>query len=91
VDWDPVAPLVLGGDLNLRPREHPWAFDELRERFRLAPPTDSGAVDHLLARGLQVVDPPRVLPAELRDVVRPDGGRVRLSDHAFVAACFGMA
>ena len=50
------APLVVGGDMNLRPREHPWAFDELRERFGLAPPTADDAVDHLLARGLEVVD-----------------------------------
>jgi endonuclease/exonuclease/phosphatase family metal-dependent hydrolase len=90
VGWAPDTPLVLGGDLNLRPREHPWAFDELRERFGLAPPTAADAVDHLLARQLEVVVPPHQLRAEERDVVRPDGARIRLSDHAFVAGRFGM-
>ena len=91
VGWDPVTPLVVGGDMNLRPREHPWVFAELRERFGFTSPTADDAVDHLLARGLEVSDPPRRLPAEARDVVRPDGGRVRLSDHALVAARFGVA
>jgi endonuclease/exonuclease/phosphatase family metal-dependent hydrolase len=91
VGWEPDLPLIVGGDMNLRPREHPWAFEELRERYGLDPPTAADAVDHLLARGLQVVDPPRRLPAEERDVIRPDGGRVRLSDHALVAGRFGVA
>jgi endonuclease/exonuclease/phosphatase family metal-dependent hydrolase len=90
VEWDADAPLVLGGDMNLRPREHPWAFEELRERFGLAPPTAPDAVDHLLARGLEVVAPPGRLSAEARDVEWPGGGRVRLSDHALVAARFRM-
>lgn len=88
--WDARSPLVLGGDLNLRPREHPWAFDELRERWGLAPPTADDAVDHLLARGLEVVAEPRRLPAAERDVERPGGALARLSDHAPVAARFGL-
>jgi endonuclease/exonuclease/phosphatase family metal-dependent hydrolase len=91
VGWDPDTPLVVGGDMNVRPREHPWVFEELRERFGLAPPTADDAVDNLLARGLEVVDPPRRLPDDARDIVRPDGGRVRLSDHAIVAGRFGVA
>jgi endonuclease/exonuclease/phosphatase family metal-dependent hydrolase len=88
--WEPRVPLILGGDLNLRPREHPWAFEELRERFGLAPPTGDDSVDHLLARGLEIVVPPHRLPDEARDVERPGGGRARLSDHALVAARFGL-
>jgi endonuclease/exonuclease/phosphatase family metal-dependent hydrolase len=91
VDWEPDAPLVVGGDLNLRPREQPWAFAELRERLGLGPPTAPDAIDHLLARGLEVVSPPRRLPAEAREVVRADGARVRLSDHAPVEARFKVA
>jgi endonuclease/exonuclease/phosphatase family metal-dependent hydrolase len=91
VEWDAGAPLVLGGDLNLRPREQPWAFAELRERFGLAPPTGDDAVDHVLARGLRVVQPPRRLAAGEREVARADGARVRLSDHAPVEARFGLA
>jgi endonuclease/exonuclease/phosphatase family metal-dependent hydrolase len=91
VEWEPHAPLVLGGDMNLRPREHPWAFEELRARFGLAPPTADDAVDHVLARGLEVVSVPHRLRPEEREVVRPDGGRVRLSDHAPVEARFKVA
>ena len=90
VGWDPDAPLIVGGDLNLRPREHPWAFERLRAEYGLAPPTADDAVDHLLARRVDVVEPPRRLPAEARDLELRGGGRVRLSDHAVVAARFGM-
>ena len=91
VEWDAESPLVVGGDMNLRPREHPWAFAELRDRFGLAPPTADDAVDHVLARGLEVVSAPRRLRPEERDVVRDDGARVRLSDHAPVEARFKVA
>lgn len=91
VGWDAEAPLVLGGDMNLRPREHPWAFERLHERFGLAPPTSDDAVDHVLARGLDVAAAPRRLPPEAREVVRDDGARVRLSDHAPVEARFKVA
>ena len=87
-EWAPDAPLVLGGDMNLRPREHPWAFAALRDEFGLASPTADDAVDHVLARGLEVVSPPRRLRPEEREVVRGDGARVRLSDHAPVEARF---
>jgi endonuclease/exonuclease/phosphatase family metal-dependent hydrolase len=89
--WSGDDPLVLGGDFNLRPREHPWAFAELRERFGLAPATADDAVDHLLVRGAEVVDPPRRLPAPARERVRVDGFRIRLSDHALVAASLRVA
>ena len=35
-EWAGEAPLVFGGDLNLRPAETPAAFEQLRERFGLA-------------------------------------------------------
>ena len=85
------SPLVVGGDMNLRPREHPWAFAELRDRFGLAPPTADDAVDHLLARGARNRLPPRRLRADEREVVRADGARVRLSDHAPVEARYKVA
>jgi endonuclease/exonuclease/phosphatase family metal-dependent hydrolase len=91
VEWDADAPLVVGGDMNLRPREHPWAFEELRARFGLAPPTADDAVDHVLARGVEVVAAPRRLAPEEREVERADGARVRLSDHAPVEARFSLA
>jgi endonuclease/exonuclease/phosphatase family metal-dependent hydrolase len=86
-DWAGDSPLLFGGDLNLRPAESPEVFDELRERFGLAAPTAPGAIDHLLARGLEALDPPVPWPAERREV-REDGLAVRLSDHAPIGARF---
>ncbi len=83
-------PLVLGGDLNLRPADHRAAFDELRDRFGLAPPTGPKAIDHLLARDLDVVERPAALPAAARELRGPGGLAIRLSDHAPVAAAFGL-
>lgn len=83
-------PLILGGDLNLRPAQHPHAFAEVERRFGLAPPTAPRAIDHLLARGLEVVEPPRALAAADRELDWQDGRRIRLSDHAPVTAAFGM-
>ena len=83
-------PLLLGGDLNLRPAREPGAFEELREEFGLAPPTSPHAIEHLLARGLVPHDAPRALPAAAREVDGPAGLRLRLSDHAPVTASFGL-
>jgi len=84
--WAGSLPLVLGGDLNIRPDEEPEVFDALRERFGLAPPTAPDAIDHLLARGLEVVEPPRRLAVAERELREPGGRRIRLSDHAPVVA-----
>ena len=83
-------PLVFGGDLNLRPAREPRAFADLGDRLGLAPPTGPHAIDHLLARGLDVVEPPRALPATAREVPEAGGLLVRLSDHAPVTAAFGV-
>jgi hypothetical protein len=63
---------------------------ELRERFGLGEPTGPNAIDHLLARGLEILEPPRRLPAEERELPQPDGRRLRLSDHAPVVARFDV-
>jgi endonuclease/exonuclease/phosphatase family metal-dependent hydrolase len=85
VRWSEGERLVFGGDLNLRPARDPFAFVELRERFGLGDPTGPNAIDHLLTRGLEIVERPRQLPAEARELPQPDGRRLRLSDHAPVA------
>jgi endonuclease/exonuclease/phosphatase family metal-dependent hydrolase len=90
VQWAGADPLVFGGDLNLRPRADPEVFERLRDRFGLAPPTGADAIDHLLARGLETVEPPARLPPERREVPGLEGLRIRLSDHAPVIAAFGM-
>jgi endonuclease/exonuclease/phosphatase family metal-dependent hydrolase len=88
VEWAAGDPLVFGGDLNLRTRRDPEPFVRLRERFDLHDPTDPDAIDHLLVRDLGVVERPRRLPPESREVTEPDGLRLRLSDHAPVVAAF---
>jgi endonuclease/exonuclease/phosphatase (EEP) superfamily protein YafD len=72
----------LGGDLNLRPVHHRPAFEEVERRFGLAAPTGPKAIDHLLVRGLDVVEQPRAGDR--------DAGPLRLSDHAPVTGVFGM-
>jgi endonuclease/exonuclease/phosphatase family metal-dependent hydrolase len=81
-------PLIFGGDLNLRPAKDPEVFAELRERFELGDPTGPAAIDHLLARGLGVIEPPRQLAPAEREVADTDGRLIRLSDHAPVVAEF---
>jgi endonuclease/exonuclease/phosphatase family metal-dependent hydrolase len=90
VDWAADLPLLFGGDLNLRPNRQPEAFAALERRFELRPPTAPDAIDHLLARGLDVVEAPRRAPAEARELDAGDGRAVRLSDHAYVIAALGM-
>ncbi len=90
IEFAGADPLIFGGDLNLRPAREPGAFAELDDRLGLARPTGPDAIDHLLARGLDIVEPPRALPATAREVREPDGLCVRLSDHAPVTATFGM-
>ena len=89
--WAGDAPLIFGGDLNLRPQSSPEAFEQLRDSFGLTAPTAPDAIDHLLARNLRVVEPPSPWPAERREL--PAGGRLALrpSDHTPVAATFELA
>jgi endonuclease/exonuclease/phosphatase family metal-dependent hydrolase len=88
VDWSGDDPLVFGGDLNLRPRHDPEPFAELRAAFGLGEPTAPDAIDHLLVRGLRVVEAPRRLAVEQREVEDAGGLPIRLSDHAPVLAEF---
>lgn len=90
VEWAAGAPLLFGGDLNLRPATDPGAFAELRDRFELAAPTAPHAIDHLLTRGLRAVEPPAAWPPERREVPEAREGSlaIRLSDHAPIEATF---
>jgi endonuclease/exonuclease/phosphatase family metal-dependent hydrolase len=88
VGWSAGAALVFGGDLNLRPAREPGPFAELRDRFGLREPTAPDAIDHLLARGLEIAEPGRRLAVDRRELIQPDGLRLRLSDHAPIAAEF---
>jgi endonuclease/exonuclease/phosphatase family metal-dependent hydrolase len=88
VTWAGGDPLILGGDFNLRPTAG-GLYKKLAVRFGLAAPTDPGAIDHLLARGLEATRPARPWPAEAREV-RSGGLAIRLSDHAPVTARFRL-
>ena len=87
--WADGAPLIFGGDLNLRPAETPFAFEQLRERFGLTGTTSPRAIDHLLSQELDVIEPPAQWPPERRELSR-DGLALRLSDHAPVEARFSL-
>jgi endonuclease/exonuclease/phosphatase family metal-dependent hydrolase len=84
------APLLFGGDLNLRPAEQPQTFERLREEFGLAAPTAPKAIDHILARGLETIAPPTAWPPERRELEH-EGLALRLSDHNPVEARFAVA
>ena len=87
--WSGEAPLILGGDFNVRPAEQPWIFERLAAQG-FSGPTGPKLIDHLLARGLRVVEAPHQLPAERREVAAGGARRVRLSDHAVVVAAFDV-
>jgi endonuclease/exonuclease/phosphatase family metal-dependent hydrolase len=88
--WAGGAPLIFGGDLNLRPGKNPRVFSQLEDEFGLAPSTAPDAIDHILCRDLEVVQPPERWPAERREL-QVEGKALRLSDHAPVQARFRAA
>jgi endonuclease/exonuclease/phosphatase family metal-dependent hydrolase len=89
-EWAAGAPLLFGGDLNLQPAQTPGAFQRLQQGFDLAGPTAPTAIDHLLGRGIEVVEPPLCWPPERRELPQ-DGLALRLSDHAPVEARFATS
>ena len=82
------SPLVLGGDFNVRPRRSD-VFDRLEAEFGLTGVTGESSIDHLLVRGVEVLEPAEAWPPARRDVPDPESGlMIRLSDHAPVALRF---
>jgi len=87
-DFAGPAPLVLGGDFNVRPRDS-GVFERLQEEFGLGPSTAPDRLSHLLGRGFELIDPPTALPPEARDVRDTGTGlKIRLSDHNPVLATY---
>jgi endonuclease/exonuclease/phosphatase family metal-dependent hydrolase len=79
-------PLVLGGDFNVRPRSGDL-FDKLKDEFGFSAPTGPDAIDHLLLRGGDFLEPPVEWPPGRRDVPDPETSlKIRLSDHSPVSA-----
>lgn len=97
VEWAEGAPLIFGGDLNVRPARSRFVFDALARDHALAAPTAEDAIDHLLSRGLVIDEAPAQWPPRAREVPDPTatGGTaalpIRLSDHAPVAATFSLS
>jgi endonuclease/exonuclease/phosphatase family metal-dependent hydrolase len=89
LEWSGDRPLIFGGDFNVRPSEQPWIFERLAG-LGFSGPTGPKLIDHLLVRGMGVVEKPHQLPAERREVRAGSAPRVRLSDHAVVVATFDM-
>ncbi|MEO7197839.1 MAG: endonuclease/exonuclease/phosphatase family protein [Solirubrobacterales bacterium] len=95
-EWAAGAPLLFGGDLNIRPSRSRFVFNALARDHGLAAPTNEDAIDHLLVRGLEVVTAPSQWAPQRRDVPDPtatgdeEALPVRLSDHAPVEALFAQ-
>jgi endonuclease/exonuclease/phosphatase family metal-dependent hydrolase len=87
-EWAGDDPLLLAGDLNIRPSDSP-VYDELAARLGLREITAPDALDHLLARGLKPIAPATAWPPERREL-RDEDGLIRLSDHSPVEATFAL-
>jgi endonuclease/exonuclease/phosphatase family metal-dependent hydrolase len=86
--WAGEDPLLFGGDLNLRPRDS-MLYRELAEEFGLVGTTSPDAIDHMLSRGLEILEPARAWQEEAREV-HVGGRAIRLSDHAPVSARYRL-
>jgi len=75
------APLVFGGDFNVRPHKSE-VYAELERDFGLIGITAEGSIDHLLVRNIDAAPPTRAWPEAERELPQPDGRALRLSDHA---------
>ncbi len=90
VEWAGQDPLLFGGDFNVRPGDDGGLYARLARRHGLEPSPVGGGIDHLLVRGLEVVEAPAPVPPDERDVEGPDGLKLRLSDHAPVVCVLRM-
>jgi endonuclease/exonuclease/phosphatase family metal-dependent hydrolase len=86
--WARAAPLVFGGDLNLRPAETS-VYEALRERFGLTGATGPNSLDHVLARDLAEAEAARQWSPERREIQSGERA-IRLSDHAPVEASYAI-
>jgi endonuclease/exonuclease/phosphatase family metal-dependent hydrolase len=90
IEWAHGVPVVLGGDFNVRPVSSDL-YDDLCEGANLCGTTSRDGLDHILAAGLETIDPPSRWEPERRELDVLAGlerRRLRLSDHAPVEARF---
>jgi endonuclease/exonuclease/phosphatase family metal-dependent hydrolase len=91
LEWARGAPLVLGGDFNVRGSHA--VFGDLCRHTDLCGATNPHGIDHILTRGLDAVSPPVPWAPERRELDVLAGlehRRLRLSDHAPVEARFSL-
>jgi endonuclease/exonuclease/phosphatase family metal-dependent hydrolase len=88
-EWAGAGPLLLGGDLNVRPEEDPGLYRDLERRHELRTRVPV-SIDHVLARGAAPGDAAAILPPASREVRDRSGLLLRLSDHPVVAGSFSM-
>jgi endonuclease/exonuclease/phosphatase family metal-dependent hydrolase len=91
LEWARGAPLVLGGDFNVRGSHA--IFADLCKLTELCGATNPHGIDHILSRGLDTVSPPVSWAPERRELDVLAGlehRRLRLSDHAPVEARFSL-
>jgi len=91
-EWANGAPVVLGGDFNVRPVASDL-YDDLCEGAKLCGITSRDGIDHILAAGLETIDQPARWEPERRELDVLAGlehRRLRLSDHAPVEARFNV-
>ena len=65
-------------------------FETLARDFGLTGTTGPKAIDHILSRNVDVIEPPNAWPPERRELPL-DGRALRLSDHAPVQARFAVS
>jgi endonuclease/exonuclease/phosphatase family metal-dependent hydrolase len=88
LEWAGGNPLILGGDFNLRPATS-GIFELLERRHGIIGATERSAIDHLLVRDLEVIEPAASWPPERREA-RRQGLAIRLSDHSPVEALLSI-
>lgn len=91
LEWARGAPLVLGGDFNVRGSH--GVFADLCSLTGLCGATNPHGIDHILSRGLETVSAPVSWAPERRELDVLAGlehRRLRLSDHAPVEARFSL-
>ena len=91
LEWARGAPLVLGGDFNVRGSHA--IFGDLCSLTGLCGATNPHGIDHIVCRGLDTLSPPVSWGPERRELDVLAGlehRRLRLSDHAPVEARFSL-
>ncbi len=89
-EWAGAGPLLLGGDLNVRPEEDPGLYRDLERRHGLRTRARRPRSTRCWPAVPRRATPPAILPPASREVRDRSGLLLRLSDHPVVAGSFSM-